>query len=795
MSLEQLLITIAQKKPSQLIQFLPAQVKLQPKHAILQLAAAGKTQAALQALVEQGVDLNAQDTQGNTALYQAVKFGNSKAVTALILVGAALNIKNEAGRTALYLAAMQGKLGIAQQLIAHQAKLNISSLQGNTALHKAARYGHLDVVQALINAKAKLNLKNHYGNSALHIAVRHGHHEIVQALIAAKAMLNRKNHYGNSALHNAIRYGQLEIAQSLLNHRADINLENNLGNSILHIAIRYQQWDMVPELLNQGININAQNQQGYSALHLAASEGNLELVKSLIEHGADLHLLDKQHYSALSQAIHKGHFSVAEMLVKQGANINAQDNVGNTALHHGVRFNHLNAIYVAIALDIDLDLKNNYGRTALYLAAKAGNTEIAHILLANEAELDEQTNKGKTALHIAAQYNQLEIMQALIENGAAYLQNYAGDTALHIAVRHHHYQATEMLLDAGIDINLTNHKQQRAIELAPRDDNLLLIHLLQANGAQTPNWLAAVLQQAFNDPQSTHNTATHASTAAAALRLQQCYVAKNLAASRQACFNWSLQLPKNAKALVARRAIEQLMNNEAIPDQQANISLQDILALVWCAINDKKALGENKPKLTHADIEQRRQSFIDYLYEYQRGDNLNKYQEDDQQPDKPICHAGAFNKLIMALEGGRHFAVNIVVINSETIFGKMQSLVNEQFKQLATRDKRRIAKQWRPSQGMPEHWSIELKPILYPKLIEEFGVNHQGLINKNLEFLSYLEPTSSVLEQHRVTSMTAREPLAELSPAILLQRQHHEQVANNTPVMPEQETRRARRHR
>lgn len=58
----------------------------------------------LSVLVEHGVPLNAQDTEGNTALHTAAQRGHVETVCELLELGAQLYIRNKAGRTALHLA-------------------------------------------------------------------------------------------------------------------------------------------------------------------------------------------------------------------------------------------------------------------------------------------------------------------------------------------------------------------------------------------------------------------------------------------------------------------------------------------------------------------------------------------------------------------------------------------------------------------------------------------------------------------------------------------------------------------
>lgn len=76
--------------------------------ALLRAARAGNADTARSLLASPNVNVNGVDTDGNTALIEAARFGHDDVVQALLIAKADPNIKNRAGKTALMLASEGG---------------------------------------------------------------------------------------------------------------------------------------------------------------------------------------------------------------------------------------------------------------------------------------------------------------------------------------------------------------------------------------------------------------------------------------------------------------------------------------------------------------------------------------------------------------------------------------------------------------------------------------------------------------------------------------------------------------
>ena len=147
-------------------------------------AASRGDKTAIERLLKNGADVNAQQADGATALQWAAYRGDAKLVERLLKAGAKTDLANHNGATPLWLAATHGDAVVIQALLKGGADANEQLPLGRRPLMLAARTGHVDAVRALLERGADVNAaETERGTTALMQAADQGHADVLQELL------------------------------------------------------------------------------------------------------------------------------------------------------------------------------------------------------------------------------------------------------------------------------------------------------------------------------------------------------------------------------------------------------------------------------------------------------------------------------------------------------------------------------------------------------------------------------------------------------------------------------------
>src|ERR1700722_14976586 len=157
---------------------------------------------ALELLLNDSLDIDARDEEGNTALLYASRFfvrgGQRRNGWMLLRKGADVNATNHRGETALILAATQYEAAAVELLLEKHADVNAKTKTGRTALMQAIdgpkefddakHIVYSPAIATLLTAAgADVNTRDAAGNTALSIAIERGYQETAIALQKAGA--------------------------------------------------------------------------------------------------------------------------------------------------------------------------------------------------------------------------------------------------------------------------------------------------------------------------------------------------------------------------------------------------------------------------------------------------------------------------------------------------------------------------------------------------------------------------------------------------------------------------------
>ena len=176
--------------------------QLAPSVSELIIAASKGDTEAVQSLIDAGVDVNARNKAGYTALMVAAKNGDSESVIALLKAGASVNIRQKDGMTALMWAATNPFSSECTELLLKAgADVNARNKNGWTTLIVASKYGGEGNIAALLRKGADVNAKEYrLGMTPLMVASLNGYPECVRLLLKAGADATAQDKSGHNSL-------------------------------------------------------------------------------------------------------------------------------------------------------------------------------------------------------------------------------------------------------------------------------------------------------------------------------------------------------------------------------------------------------------------------------------------------------------------------------------------------------------------------------------------------------------------------------------------------------------------
>ncbi|KPN94323.1 ankyrin repeat domain-containing protein [Lysinibacillus sp. ZYM-1] len=197
---------------------------------LITAAANGETDKVL-TLLQDGININATDQFGRTAVLAATYNNQVETVKALIQHGADINIRDNNLENVLLHAGASGYLEIVKLAIAAGADTKLTNRFGGVAIIPASERGYVEVVRELLN-HSDINV-NHINNlhwTALIEAIILGngdekHQEIVQLLVDYGANLNIADRDGVTPLQHAkkLSFHKIEL---ILNEAASESSSN-----------------------------------------------------------------------------------------------------------------------------------------------------------------------------------------------------------------------------------------------------------------------------------------------------------------------------------------------------------------------------------------------------------------------------------------------------------------------------------------------------------------------------------------------------------------------------------------
>lgn len=279
-------------------------------------------------------------------LIDAARHGEAERVEKLLEQGADVRAHDSKGETVLHAVFSRRNwrldLGLLMLLLREGADLDARDDQGWTPLHAAAERGRREAVEFLLDKGADVKATDKAGQVPLHLAAKRANDEVVKLLVARGADPLARDKTAKTPLHLAEQENQKKTGFLLLTLGADLHAEDSFGHAPAEWMVK-NCFEEMSQALASGQKTESpcsthKDLRSYTLLY-ASVEGHLEVVRHLIDQGADVNVNRSFHESLavpgvtpLHGAASEGHLEVARLLIASGARMDAKDKYGRSAL-------------------------------------------------------------------------------------------------------------------------------------------------------------------------------------------------------------------------------------------------------------------------------------------------------------------------------------------------------------------------------------------------------------------------------------------------------------------------------
>ena len=301
-------------------------------------------------LVQNGIDINAINNQGETVLFDAVRKNDTEAVAFLLKDGIDVNKRNKRFETALSIAVLKGieALDIILLLMDYDASITIKIKDLKTILEV--------LNDIILHTHGNHSMENQ--NLLAQIDIDNGRYLIVlrDILSKTKIKLDYNDFAGNPIYFKSLLYGNIDLFKLYVKYGIDINKINSKDKTLFHeyvlrifdIGIYNPNFEQVLLLLvNNKADVNKPLPEDGKTVtsYVVSKRCNVELFKTLIN--------------------------------KTRCNFKLQDNLGRTIMHSCITGNNLEILKLLYTQDDSImNIPDYYNILPLTYCALMGNYEM-----------------------------------------------------------------------------------------------------------------------------------------------------------------------------------------------------------------------------------------------------------------------------------------------------------------------------------------------------------------------------------------------------------------------------------
>jgi ankyrin repeat protein len=388
--------------------------------------------ASVAALLKQGVDVNAPQGDGMTALHWAAMNGDAQLATTLLKAGAnPKSVTRINGYTPLMLAARHGKGAAVEALLIGGSDAQATSDNGVTPLMFAAASGDVASVEAIVAKKVDLNAREDVrGLNAVMFAAANNHVAVIIALAKHGADLSATSEPLDLRVIDRSKFKGVLFGNPTAPKKPGEesgSVEGGGGRNGGNVG-RNNGPGAAPEAANTRVpgvdrdfsgNELVNTHGGMTPLLFAAREGHIDTAKALLDAGVDVNQAKiGDNTTPLVEAVINGNFDLAKLLIERGADAKR------------AAINGITPLYAAI--NIEWSPRAGGAKRRNYKYQQLSYLDMMTVLLDNGADpnarlatkvwyggnLSGVNEQGATAFWRAAYASDLVAMKLLVERGA-----------------------------------------------------------------------------------------------------------------------------------------------------------------------------------------------------------------------------------------------------------------------------------------------------------------------------------------------------------------------------------------
>ncbi len=433
-------------------------------------------------LIHSGINLDAVDNIGNTALHLATEKDLPDACHLLLTNGASDSILNKDVYAPLHLAA-QGKNKALEAILDHPVEFSVAGHRSKTPMHIICENDNIegiilmqkkvmDNVMMSKNRLFKICATDDNGLTPIHLAARKNSHRVLNFIIQCctnhgytiETVLGFLDEENSTPLHAAVDSCNTEVVKVLLEHGASPT--DSKGNLIppLHLACSQGRSDMVRMMVERAgpqIILSTDQELKTPLHHCALSVHSSCMIPFLVERGKGIIQIDARDArgrTPLHNAVTSANLAGTKELIFYGSNPLVKDCKGLNALHLALNSNRKVIVNVLLELPCAAELISNTccrGYSAIHHALHVGQGGvIPKMIAALQFEVKKmRDDEGNSYLHLAAGKGDIKALKALLDVPEIHKllnePNDFGITPLHSAATGGHYQCIDLLLNNG----------------------------------------------------------------------------------------------------------------------------------------------------------------------------------------------------------------------------------------------------------------------------------------------------------------------------------------------------------